>query len=82
MIATRDWWQSADPIEVAIVDALRWMGPSTTAELTHVFGSAVDVILLVHRLKRLLSEGIVEVVDARRSHGVVVRRYGAADESR
>lgn len=80
MIATRDWWQKADPIEAAIVDALRWNGPLTSAELARVFDEAVDAVGLVHRLKRLLSEGVIEVADARLMHGVVVRRYRAAIE--
>lgn len=82
MIAARDWWRTADPIEVAIVDALRWIGPLTAADLTRVFEDVVDAVALVHRLKRLVLEGVVEPIDARRTRGIMVRRYRAAVPNR
>jgi hypothetical protein len=82
VIAAHGWWGAADPIEVAIVDALRWIGPLTAADLTCVFEDVVDAVALVYRLKRLVSEGIVEPIDPRRMRGVTVRRYRAAEEVR
>jgi hypothetical protein len=82
VIAASDWWQRADPIELAIVDALRWVGPMTAADLTRVFEGAVHPVLTAGRLRRLLSKGAVEVVDVRRMRGVTVRRYRVAREER
>jgi hypothetical protein len=69
MIAARDWWRAPDPIELAIVDALRWIGPLTAAELARTFEGAVRPMFMVGRLRRLLSKGAVEVVDARQMRG-------------
>lgn len=82
MIAARDWWRAADPIEVAIVEALGWMGPLMAADLTRVFEDFVNVVLLMQRLRRLVSEGIVEAIDVRRARGIMIRRYRIADEFR
>ncbi len=82
MIAAYDWWRTADPIEVAIVDALRWIGPLTAAELTHVFGGVFDPTMLLGRLRRLVSEGVIEAIDPRRVRGITVRRYRVAGEVR
>lgn len=82
MIAARDWWRTADPIELAIIDALLWIGPLMAVDLTRTFEGAFHQVLLLNRLRRLVSEGVVEVVDFRQMRGVTVRRYRAALEGR
>jgi predicted ArsR family transcriptional regulator len=82
VIAAREWWKKSDSIEVAIVGALNWIGPSTAAGLARTLEGAVHPMLMVDRLGRLVSKGVVEVVDARRVRGVTVRRYRVATEGR
>jgi hypothetical protein len=83
VIAARDWWQRADSVEVAIVDAMRWINEAlTAADLARIFAGSLHPALLVDRLRRLVSEGVVEVVDSRQMRGVTVRRYRVVSEVR
>jgi hypothetical protein len=80
LLAAREWWRRADTIELAIVDALSWIGPLTAADLVRTFEGAVHPVFVLTRLRRLLSVGAVEVVESRKVRGVTVRRYRAARE--
>jgi hypothetical protein len=78
VIAASDWWRTADSIELAIVDALGWVGPMRAADLARTLEGDFGPRLVVNRLQRLVAAETVEVVETRQMRGVSVRLYRVA----